>query len=63
MNEVFLQFLWKHQLLKKDAWITSRDENIELIDPGQWNHDSGPDFFNARIRLNKMEWAGNVEIH
>lgn len=36
---------------------------IEVIDPGVHNFDSGPDFFNSKLRINGVEWAGNVEIH
>ncbi len=34
---------------------------VEVIDPGRHNTDSGPDFFNSKI--GGTEWAGNVEIH
>lgn len=37
--------------------------SIEVIDPGRLNPDSGPDFFNSKIKINGIEWAGNVEIH
>lgn len=37
--------------------------DIEVIDPGKHNPDSGPDFFNSKIRINGTEWVGNVEIH
>ena len=63
MNEAFIQFLWNHKLFKKETFTTFKGERIEIIDPGKWNHDSGPDFFNARIKIGQVEWAGNVEIH
>lgn len=36
---------------------------VEVIDPGRLNTDSGPDFFNSKIKVNGQEWAGNIEIH
>jgi hypothetical protein len=36
---------------------------IEVIDPGMHNTDAGPDFFNAKIKIDDKVWAGNVEIH
>ncbi len=36
---------------------------VEVIDPGHHNMDSGPDFFNSKVRIGGQEWAGNVEIH
>jgi len=43
--------------------LTTQGDSIEIIDPGFHNTDSGPDFFNARIKIEDTLWAGNVEIH
>lgn len=36
---------------------------VEVIDPGQLNTDSGPDFFNSKVKVGGVEWVGNIEIH
>ena len=36
---------------------------IAVIDPGIQNTDAGPDFFNAKIKIDGTVWAGSVEIH
>jgi len=62
MTENFLYYLWKFRLLE-DKLLTTDDEQLTIINPGVLNKDAGPDFFNARIRINNTLWAGNVEIH
>lgn len=63
MTEKFLHYLWKMKLLKMDELHSSSGERIQIIKSGEHNHDAGPDFLNARIRIGNTEWAGNVEIH
>ena len=63
MKEEFLHYLWKYSLYYKDRLVDPDGNLIEVIHPGEYNRDSGPDFFNARIRVDGTEWAGNVEIH
>ena len=60
--EIFLQFLWKYRLFNQNALYTDEGK-VEVIETGEHNTGSGPDFFNARIRINDTTWAGNVEIH
>lgn len=63
MKEEFLQFIWKHGLFTKNNLKTTDGRTLEIIATGQTNSDSGPDFFNARVRIGDTVWAGNVEIH
>ncbi len=62
-KEDFLQFIWKLGLFRSGHLKTSRGETIEVLEPGEQNFHAGPDFFNARIRMGPLEWAGNVEVH
>ena len=62
MNESFLSYLWKYRHLYPDIRTESGDQ-VTVLHPGDQNTDSGPDFFNARLRIGGTTWAGNVEIH
>lgn len=62
-NEQLLQYLWKYKLYSASSLITTDGRAIEVIDPGIQNKDAGPDFFNAKVKIDGRLWAGNVEIH
>lgn len=63
MKEEFLHYLWKYSLYDQDRLFDKDNNQIIVINPGEYNRDSGPDFFNARISIGGTIWAGNVEIH
>jgi len=63
MQEEFLHYLWKFRLFNNQELKTTEGEPIQILKVGEHNSDSGPDFFNARIKIGKTTWAGNVEIH
>ena len=63
MNELFLQKIWNLQYFDKTDLKTECGKVVEIISPGKINSNAGPDFLNARIRLNEIDWAGNIEIH
>ncbi|MCH5224660.1 MAG: DUF2851 family protein [Muribaculaceae bacterium] len=60
--EALYHYLWKTGLRGKNFKDVDGLE-VEVIDPGIHNHDSGPDFFNSKLKINGVEWIGNVEIH
>jgi hypothetical protein len=60
--EDILHYIWKFRLFRKDL-ITTDGQPVEVIDTGLPNTNSGPDFFNAKIKIGDKIWAGNVEIH
>lgn len=62
-KEDLLQFIWQHKLLKPLPLISQSGKEIQILKPGELNKDSGPDFFNARIKINDLILAGNIEVH
>lgn len=62
MTEAFLHYLWKHKLFK-GSLVTTTGLPVSVDRAGEHNHDAGPDFFDARLRIGGLQWAGNVEIH
>ncbi len=63
MNEDFLHYIWKYKLFEKETLITNNGKQIEILSTGMHNHDAGPDFLNAKIKIEDTIWVGNVEIH
>lgn len=61
--EQLLHYVWKHRILPLGKLCTTSGQEVEVIDPGLHNHDAGPDFFNAKVRIGGQVWVGNVEIH
>jgi hypothetical protein len=62
MTEDFLHFIWKFKL-PGQYFHTTAGEALQIVKAGEHNHDAGPDFHNAQVKLNGTLWAGNVEIH
>ena len=63
MNGNFLHHLWKLKHFNFHELKTTEGESVEILKTGLHNHDAGPDFFNALIKVGDTLWAGNVEIH
>lgn len=61
--EHLLHYVWKHKILPLKELRTNTGLPVEIIDPGLTNRDAGPDFFNAKVKIDGTVWIGNVEIH
>lgn len=61
--EKLMQYIWQHRLIDTMHLTTTDGRRVQLIDPGRLNRDAGPDFFNAKIRIDGDMWVGNIEIH
>lgn len=61
--EKLMQYIWQHQLIDTQHLVTIDGKRVQVIDAGRLNRDAGPDFFNAKIRIDGCMWVGNIEIH
>ena len=49
--EQLLHYVWKHKLFPLTTLVTTKGQEVEVIDPGLLNRNAGPDFFNAKVRI------------
>lgn len=61
--EQLLHYVWRHRIFPLTPLCTTAGQAVEVIDPGLPNRDAGPDFFNAKLKIDGTLWVGNVEIH
>lgn len=61
--EQLLHYVWKHKIFPLGELKTTTGQQVEIIDTGLANTNAGPDFFNAKIKLDGVLWVGNIEIH
>jgi hypothetical protein len=63
VGESFLHYIWQFQYFQKVALKTTAGETLNIIKPGILNSDAGPDFAQAKIKIDSIDWVGNAEIH
>ena len=61
--EQLLHYIWKHKIFPLQELKTTTGQKVEIIDTGLANTNAGPDFFNAKLKLDGVLWIGNIEIH
>ncbi len=61
--ERLLQQIWLHQRLQRDLLTTLDGMPVQILHPGFWNQEAGPDFRNAILKLGDgPPRIGDVEI-
>lgn len=58
--EQLLHYVWKHKIFPLKELKTTTGQQVEVIDTGLANTDAGPDFFNAKLKLDGVLWIGNT---
>ena len=63
MTEKLLQYLWNYKVFKHFNFKDIEGNSVEIIHFGKWNKNAGPDFLDAKIKINGLLLAGNIELH
>lgn len=63
MKENLLQYIWNYKLFRNFDFVDTLGNNIEILDFGKWNLNSGPDFMEGKIKINGIILVGNIELH
>ncbi len=63
LSERLLQFIWQFQYYNKQSLYTTSGEALQILIPGTLNNNQGPDFLQAKIKIDTTLWAGNIELH
>jgi hypothetical protein len=61
--ERFLRQLWQHQGFSTRGLVTSDGRRVRIRFPGIANTGGGPDFTGALLRIGRVLYRGDVEIH
>ena len=63
IDEHFVQTVWNEQRFFDFDLKSTDGRSIQVLKPGFWNSDEGPDFVHAELLIDGDLHAGDVEIH
>ena len=63
IDEHFVQTVWDEQRFLDFDLKSTDGRSIQVLKPGFWNSDEGPDFVQAELLIDGDLHAGDVEIH
>lgn len=61
--EQLLHYVWKHKIFPLHELRTTDGRKVEVLHPGLYNTQAGPDFTGAKVKLDDTVWVGDVELH
>jgi len=62
-SEQALHQLWAQRRIPAEFLKTIDGKNVEVVNPGEYNRDGGPDFRRATLRMGGKICQGDVELH
>jgi hypothetical protein len=62
-SEEVLHRLWLQRQIPAEFLKTTDGQNVEVINPGEYNRDAGPDFRRATLRIGGKILEGDIELH
>jgi hypothetical protein len=63
VDERLAQCIWYDGMLTNAGLKTLSGKPLEILDPGRWNEEGGPDFRMAEVRIANKPIKGDIEIH
>lgn len=63
MREDFIHFIWRQVRFDIRDLRTTTGQSIAIQDFGRHNTNAGPDFSAGQVRIDGLQWAGNIEMH
>lgn len=63
MNEIFLCHIWDYQIFNHKNLKTRSNKSLSIIFPGKKNNNTGPDYTDAVVNIDGIEWHGKIEVH
>ena len=63
LEEKQVQRIWARRSFRREGMVTRSGRRLEVLDPGRWNFQEGPDFKEAVLELDGRRLHGDVEIH
>lgn len=62
LNEDFICRIWEDKSYY-NGLKNNNDESVEILDYGKKNHDAGPDYKDAKVKIGDAVYRGSIEIH